>query len=199
LCGPHYGRDYYERNREKVLESAKAYGKANREAITAREKAYFAANPGVRAATVRKYKAANPDKVKTDAENFRRRHPERQAAWGAAWHEANLEHARDLQDVWHAARMQDPEWLAAELQRCREKSGRRRAQKLATQTERVDFAAIIERDGMWCYLCEKPIESLADLHMDHVRPLSKGGSHTAENLKPTHALCNLRKGARLIA
>jgi len=182
-----------------VLDYAKVYGEANREAITAREKAYFAANPEARRATVRKYRAANPDKVKVDAENFRRRHPERQAAWSAAWHEANWDHAQALMKANYDAMMQDPERVARERDRGREKSGRRRAMMRETETERVDLAAIIERDGMWCYLCEKPIASLDVLHFDHVIPLSKGGPHAAANIRPSHALCNLRKGARLIA
>jgi hypothetical protein len=33
--------------------------------------------------------------------------------------------------------------------------------------------------------------------MDHVIPLSKGGPHIEENIRPAHAVCNLRKGARL--
>lgn len=34
------------------------------------------------------------------------------------------------------------------------------------------------------------------LHIDHVIPLVKGGSHTLENVRPSHAICNLKKGAR---
>jgi len=52
---------------------------------------------------------------------------------------------------------------------------------------------------MVCHICTEGIASLDDLHFDHVIPLSKGGPHAAENIRPSHALCNLRKGARLIA
>jgi 5-methylcytosine-specific restriction endonuclease McrA len=34
------------------------------------------------------------------------------------------------------------------------------------------------------------------LHIDHLIPISKGGSDTLENVRPTHALCNLKKGNR---
>lgn len=33
-------------------------------------------------------------------------------------------------------------------------------------------------------------------HVDHLVPLSKGGSDTLENVRPTHAVCNLRKNAK---
>jgi len=35
------------------------------------------------------------------------------------------------------------------------------------------------------------------LHLDHVIPLSKGGYDTIDNIRPTHGICNIRKGARL--
>jgi 5-methylcytosine-specific restriction endonuclease McrA len=69
----------------------------------------------------------------------------------------------------------------------------------AKMTERVDYAAILDRDGMVCHICTEPIASMADLHFDHVVPLSKGGPHIAENIRPSHALCNMRKSNRLIA
>lgn len=50
---------------------------------------------------------------------------------------------------------------------------------------------------MTCHLCGDGIDSLADLHFDHVIPLSKGGPHVAANIRPSHALCNLRKGDRI--
>lgn len=33
-------------------------------------------------------------------------------------------------------------------------------------------------------------------HVDHVVPLSRGGAHVEGNLQLTHAVCNLKKGAR---
>ena len=63
---------------------------------------------------------------------------------------------------------------------------------------KVDFSAIIERDGMVCHLCRETIDPGA-LHFDHVVPLARGGAHHADNIKPSHALCNLRKGSKLIA
>lgn len=77
--------------------------------------------------------------------------------------------------------------------------GRRRANKQGAHVTKTNYAAIITRDGMVCHICSGEIESLADLHMDHIVPLSKGGPHTAANISPSHAQCNMRKGARLIA
>jgi 5-methylcytosine-specific restriction endonuclease McrA len=78
-----------------------------------------------------------------------------------------------------------------------EYKGRRRARELAATIGPVDYESILERDGLWCYLCEVGITT-DDLHFDHVIPLARGGSHTADNIRPTHAKCNLRKGVRLV-
>jgi 5-methylcytosine-specific restriction endonuclease McrA len=34
------------------------------------------------------------------------------------------------------------------------------------------------------------------LQVDHVIPISKGGSDTLENVRPSHAICNMQKGVR---
>lgn len=197
MCKSCYRKDHYQRNRDDALQYAKDYWAENREAIVEREKARFRANPESRRAVARRYKAANPDKTKATAERFRRKHPERQAAWGAAWYQQNREYARQLQAAWRASKMQDPEWLKRERMRSREKQSRRR-ELIRESGEEFDLFEILERDGMMCHICGGEIPSLDDLHFDHVIPLARGGAHSTENIKPSHAKCNLRKGARLL-
>lgn len=54
---------------------------------------------------------------------------------------------------------------------------------------------VLARDGLTCQLCLEPVDP-ADVHLDHIKPWSKGGEHTVANLQVTHSLCNLRKAAR---
>lgn len=77
----------------------------------------------------------------------------------------------------------------------RENGSRRRTPDGAA----IDYGLIIEEHGMTCHICGDAIPSMDGLHFDHVIPLSKGGPHSQENIKPSHALCNLRKGAKLAA
>jgi hypothetical protein len=59
--------------------------------------------------------------------------------------------------------------------------------------------SVIERDGDVCQLCFGTITAGQAMHIDHIKPYSKGGRHVLSNLQVTHATCNLKKGARFDA
>lgn len=54
---------------------------------------------------------------------------------------------------------------------------------------------VIERDGYVCGLCDGDVDP-TDVHIDHIRPWSKGGPHALGNLQVTHSRRNIAKGAR---
>lgn len=51
------------------------------------------------------------------------------------------------------------------------------------------------RGGKACASCGTILETLAEMHADHVVPHSKGGATSVANGQPLCASCNLRKGA----
>lgn len=62
---------------------------------------------------------------------------------------------------------------------------------------RIPRAYIIERDGSRCHMCKRRCSG-AGLHIDHVIPLSRGGTHTLENLRVACAKCNTSKRDRAV-
>ena len=54
--------------------------------------------------------------------------------------------------------------------------------------------AVIARDGYVCGICRGEVEPV-DVHIDHVVAYSKGGPTALDNLRVTHSVCNVRKGA----
>jgi 5-methylcytosine-specific restriction endonuclease McrA len=190
MCGVHRCRDYYRRNREKLLAQQKVYYGQNREQALASQKIYTTKNRDKIAARTKVWRETHPDAAKSKA--WREAHPGAQAILAAAWYQANSEAVKARTREWKAANPQ----RRAELQNASQ--GRRRARKAGTQNGPVDLAQILERDGMVCHICTGVIESMADLHFDHVIPISKGGPHIAGNVRPSHALCNMKKGARLL-
>lgn len=80
---------------------------------------------------------------------------------------------------------------------------RRRALKVATQVEDIIPRAIYERDGWTCGLCALAVDQRKawpdplSPSLDHVTPLSKGGTHTHDNVQLAHLTCNVSKGNRV--
>lgn len=80
---------------------------------------------------------------------------------------------------------------------------KRRAQKLGTQVEDIRPIDIYERDVWLCGLCSTPVDPDAkhpdplSPSLDHILPLSLGGTHTYENVQLAHLTCNVSKGNRV--
>lgn len=139
-----------------------------------------------------------------------RSNKDRDAENTRSWIAANKEKARELRRNWmrkwraenpEAARQAFRAWQEANPERWAQLSRagalKRKALKASTQTEPVDLALVLAEHGLWCHICSDPIEP-TDLHFDHVIPLSKGGPHTYDNIRPAHSWCNLRKGTKLL-
>lgn len=53
---------------------------------------------------------------------------------------------------------------------------------------------VLARSANRCAICRQPFVEGDEIHLDHIIPWAEGGLTVLENLQPTHARCNLRKG-----
>jgi 5-methylcytosine-specific restriction endonuclease McrA len=88
----------------------------------------------------------------------------------------------------------------------------RRARELEAYREPYSTDDVLRMWGIACHLCgevvdlEAPRHVLAKendgwqrgLHLDHVIPLSQGGPDIVENVKPSHAVCNLSRSREVV-
>jgi len=149
--------------------------------------AYTARNRKAVAETKRAHKqrlfAADPEKVRTAARllrdrkrddyNARQREiywadPEKRRAWMRAWFQKNPERARIR-------------WM-------KDRQHRRDAVGCVTPTQ---LAARIDYWGGRCWVCYTAFEEI-----DHVIPVTRGGTHWPANLRPICKSCNTSKGAK---
>ena len=78
------------------------------------------------------------------------------------------------------------------------KAGKKRRELIAKQTPGGrDYTRqeVIERDSVFgecvCQICGKPIDlESGELQIDHIIPISAGGSDTLDNVRCTHRWCN---------
>lgn len=79
----------------------------------------------------------------------------------------------------------------------------RRARLKNAFVESFNAKEIYERDNWMCGLCGDPIDPAAKLpnqmsaSIDHIIPISKGGTHERTNVQAAHLFCNVSKGAKV--
>lgn len=79
--------------------------------------------------------------------------------------------------------------------RAADRNARRRAEKHGALISDVSRDEIRRRDAETCYLCNQFV-SVHEMAIDHTVPLTSGGSHTPDNVRIVHQVCNSKKGAR---
>jgi endogenous inhibitor of DNA gyrase (YacG/DUF329 family) len=81
----------------------------------------------------------------------------------------------------------------------RTENSRRRALLAGAKVEKFRDVDIFERDAWTCQICGQPVDREArgyDLlapSLDHIIPLARGGSHTKDNVRCVHFICNSLK------
>tara|TARA_R110001606_G_scaffold350278_1_gene500397 strand:+ start:333 stop:851 length:519 start_codon:yes stop_codon:yes gene_type:complete len=129
------------------------------------------------------------------------------------WYANNLEKARAISNAWIKANPKkqsvsqkawvknNPDKVASALKTWRDSnpeavrnaSAKRRALKLNNGTFRVTAKELRRMLAAGCSYCD----ALAE-HIDHIVPISHGGTHSIGNLTGACASCNLSKGAKFI-
>ena len=69
---------------------------------------------------------------------------------------------------------------------------RHRKCKVHPECAKIDRAEVLRRGAGICGICGRRVRKT--WHMDHIKPVNKGGIHCYLNLQPSHVRCNLRKG-----
>ena len=110
-------------------------------------------------------------------------------------------------------RQRERAWAAAnpEAVRDQRRLATNRRERKARENGQVPYTrrSILERDDYNCYLCGEKVDLSAPHqvgqpgwerypHLDHVIPLSKGGPDAPDNVRTSHASCNIAKGAAIL-
>jgi len=121
-----------------------------------------------------------------------------------------------LLDEWVERRKTKPEinikrkaWRDDPENKYKYQSRRTKARELGIEYDYHADQDVIDKYGTKCHICNEEIDFTAprkvgiigwqrSFHVDHVVPTSKNGSNTIDNVRPSHAECNIRKNATLM-
>ena len=133
-----------------------------------RNAAYHKAHPEKSRQTSKKYDKENRDKRRVHEEKYKKSNPDKVREWR------------------------------------RRSNRKRKALKRNNGHEPYSEQNVLDKYGKMCHICQTPIDLSAPrqsgrvgwqkgLQIDHLYPLSKGGSDTLENVRPSHGKCNRTK------
>jgi 5-methylcytosine-specific restriction endonuclease McrA len=157
-----------------------------RECLRNNQRDWRARNPEKVDRAHKEWAERNPDKIHRAEKEWRERNPEKARENWRQWKERNPERVRENYRVWAAA---NPERLA-------QRNRLQRAQRVSaagTHTQ-ADIEAIFALQRGRCAYCRRSVRK--GYHVDHIVPLSKGGTNDRRNLQLACAACNVSKKDR---
>jgi 5-methylcytosine-specific restriction endonuclease McrA len=130
-----------------------------------------------------KYNAENKEVLKEKRAVYDAAHRKKRRAACKAWREATPEYQKERLAAWQAA---NPERVRAHT---RNRSALKRNAEGRHTAE--DIQRIYKAQGGRCVCCKTKVGD--KYHVDHIQPLSKGGSNWPANLQILCGPCNIRK------
>lgn len=172
VCSLDHQREWRAKNNDKVRAQSKRAYYAHREDNIKR---------------VMKWASENPEKHNKWIDDWHKAHREKGLKSAKKWRENNKDKERAKTRRW---RKNNPEKarLQVETRRCRKI-------KAVGSIETKDWIKLCEKYDNRCLRCGKQDVTLS---VDHIVPLSKGGSNTIDNVQPLCVSCNSRKHTKII-
>ena len=137
-------------------------------------------------------------------------------AYGERWRATNQQMANAYSRNWRVSHREARgryrrAWRTANPAKVRDQLQRQKARRQSQVCAHEGCLAIGPVQLAWqlnphrCWMCGTGLDirarrgEPAHVHFDHVMPLARGGPHCAENLRPSCAPCNAKKGAQIPA
>ena len=189
-------RAWRSANKERLAQNAKVYHEAHKEELCSYHAAYGAA-----------YYATNIEETRARHRAYAATHREESNRANAARHAAKREEINAQHRVYYEA---NKEQISAKIKAYRKShpeigqaaSSRRRARLAAAPVNDLtpsQWEAIKQHYNHRCVYCPDNCwrcqRKQHKLTIDHIVPISKGGSHTVSNIAPACSTCNKKKNA----
>ena len=180
-CKKHYKLNWAKQDRKNNPQKKEEYLRKNREKKALYDKEYYMKNKKRKKIVQKSWNEKNKERIKEYLKTY------------------NIENKDRL-------RILKREYAKIRPDINRAKNRRKRAKIRKNGFEKYTESQVIELYGTKCYLCLGEIDFMASrqagvgswekaLHIDHIVALSRGGSDTLDNVRPSHAQCNLKKHA----
>jgi hypothetical protein len=165
---------------------------------TARKDGYSSICKKCHGKSVKKWQTNNLERFKEINRRWKKAHKKQRAAESKKWAEDHPDHKREVGKAWRAG---NPDYGKNWREKNRDKTKNyeqvRRARLAEVRSDLTieEWEAVLDFYGHRCLCCGKENVKLT---IDHVLPISMGGTHTVDNVQPLCGPCNSRKHANHI-
>lgn len=149
----------------------------------------------------REWAKKNPEKAALRSEEYRKSHIEQFRLYRQNWVNAHPIADKQAKRKWEANNKQKvaargKRWRKNNPIKARAAKHRRRARELAAEGsyDKADIDILLVSQGRHCWWCGRKLGD--KFHIDHIIPLSRGGSNWPANLCISCPKCNLEKSSK---
>ncbi len=216
-CTASEAKKYQQKNKEAVASQRKEYRQNNKEEILAKKKAYYQYNKEAIGAKTKKYRQNNKEAIAAHKRDYYQENREELIAYQKEYKQNNKEKVIDYKREYYQENKEEiathkreyyqenREELIAYQKDYRQtpvgkanknaSGAKYRALKYGTAVDNTEVDNCLIR-CLYEFCRFKSKETGVSHHVDHIHPISKGGTHTLDNLQILTATENLKKGAR---
>lgn len=181
-------REYHERTRARRNELARKRYAENPDHFRKKRKRYYHENRELELERYRKWREENPEKSRQSVQSWFDRNPDYKREYAKRYRKQNREYLNEYRR----------QWAREHPLRERAKWARRWAQRKNAKGIHTgdDIRAMLTAQEYTCGYCDCDISD--EYHIDHIRPLSRGGRNDPPNLLATCPSCNMSKGDKTL-
>lgn len=189
-CKAEIAREYNLKNTDKTKERCKRYNDSHKEEAKANGIIYRSENAEIIRERKKAFYAANSVKILEQKKYYGETNKEKRRIYNR---KRGQEHKEKLREARRKYCAENKEAVAA-LKR----NGRARKRGAAGSHTAAEVQNIFDSQRGLCANCEKKLfnSGKKKYHVDHIMPISKGGSDSKDNLQCLCPSCNLRKHSK---
>jgi len=176
-----YQKEYREKNKERIRAQTKAWNEKNKERVYAIQKEWTEKNKEKVVGYKKKYDENNKEKVRVRKKAWAEANRERSNAHKRAWNKKNPGYKK--------------EWRENNKDRINATVANRRALKFRATIRLTELDKFVVEE-MYNLAQLRTEQTGFEWHVDHIKPLTKGGLHKPTNLQVVPGTWNLSKGNR---